>query len=321
MIGESIDLTGFTIGHTYSREAIARTGRVYVPTSSRDPHWSTGIVRFDNAVLLLVTLKKTEYTYQDSFDDDLFWWQSQNQQTQQSPVLEEMNSERSEPHLFVRVEAKAKGKARPFVYCGALSKPVMEGERPVTALFQVRSYVADATGDLANVYAWRHTGITPSSEIRRRALAMNDAIALGAIKPPVRQGRIKDSVTRRAIERHAMDKATAHYVSSGYSVTDTSATYPFDLLCERDGDIRRVEVKGTQSAGHSVDVTIAEVEQARLFPTDLFICHSLIVRVDIEANVVVVSGDEYRIIQHWDPAENSLSPLTFRHAVPMLPTT
>jgi hypothetical protein len=315
MIGESIDLAGFTIGHTYSREAIARTGQVYVPTSSRDPHWSTGIVRFDNAVLLLVTLKKTDYSYQDSFADDLFWWQSQTQQTQQSPVLKEISSERLVPHLFARVEAKAKGKAEPFVYCGALSRPVMKGEKPVTVLFQVSSFVTDASGDLAKVYAWRQSGVTPSTEVRRRALAMNDAIAIGAIKRPSRQGRIKDSVTRRAIERHAMDKATAHYVSAGYVVTDTSAAYPFDLLCERDDDVRRVEVKGTRSLGSAVDVTVAEVEQARLFPTDLFINHSLVVRAESEPNAITVTGDEYRVVQNWVPANESLSPLTFRHLV------
>ena len=44
-------------------------------------------MQFDNAVLLLVTLEKTDYTYQDSFDGDVFWWQSQNKQTQNAPVL------------------------------------------------------------------------------------------------------------------------------------------------------------------------------------------------------------------------------------------
>lgn len=317
MIGEIIDLAGFTIGHTYSREAIARTGRVYVPTSSRDPHWSTGIVRFDNAVLLLVTLKKAEYTYQDSFDGDLFWWQSQNQQTQQSSVIDEINSERLLPHLFVRVEAKARGKAQPFVYCGALSNPVMEGEKPVTVLFQVDSYANDATGDLATVYSWRQPGTAPSTEVRRRAMAMKDASSFDAISRRIsaRQGRINDPATRRAVERHAMDKATAHYMSSGYEVTDTSAAYPFDLLCERDDDVRRVEVKGTQSLGFSVDVTVAEVEQARLFPTDLFISHSLVVHVVSGSMARTVTGDEYRVVRNWFPTEESLSPLTFRHSV------
>lgn len=53
MQGESISVDEFVVGNTYSRETMASTGRVMGPLGPRDPHWSSGIVRFDNAVLLL----------------------------------------------------------------------------------------------------------------------------------------------------------------------------------------------------------------------------------------------------------------------------
>jgi len=55
---ESIVVRTFQLGRTYSRLEIARAGQVTEPAGSRDPHWSTGIVPFTNAVLLLVTLDK-----------------------------------------------------------------------------------------------------------------------------------------------------------------------------------------------------------------------------------------------------------------------
>src|SRR5690242_709878 len=139
MKGEAIALTEFRVGNAFTRGEIARAGGVREPQGSRDPHWSTGIVEFDNATLLLVTLEKDQddYQYEDHFDGQLFWWQSQNRQTPESRVIADLISGVRQAHLFVRIAAKEKGKAAPFVFCGQLSAPAAEGEHPVTCMFDV----------------------------------------------------------------------------------------------------------------------------------------------------------------------------------------
>jgi hypothetical protein len=128
---ESIFFENFQLGRTYSRQEIARVGRVTEPSGSRDPHWAMGIIPFSNAVLLLVTLDKAnkpDYAYEDRFDGPMPWWQSQNQQTQQAPVIKRIASGDEPVLLFTRTADRRKGRTLPFVYCGRLVNPAMEGE-------------------------------------------------------------------------------------------------------------------------------------------------------------------------------------------------
>src|SRR5579872_4105776 len=113
---QKVAVQNFTVGQPYSRPQIAATGRVSLPKNSRDPHWAQGIVTFANAVLLLVTLDKSDrpdYQYEDRFEGDWFWWQSQNSQTQSSPVIAKVLAGALEPHLFVRLRGKLKGQTQP----------------------------------------------------------------------------------------------------------------------------------------------------------------------------------------------------------------
>jgi len=53
--GEFFGLKGLMIGREYLTESVAEVGRVRLPQNSRD--W-TGVVEFDNCLLLFVTLEK-----------------------------------------------------------------------------------------------------------------------------------------------------------------------------------------------------------------------------------------------------------------------
>jgi hypothetical protein len=106
-------------------------------------------VRFANAVLLFVTLDKSnreDYKYEDRFEDEMFWWQSQNSQKQSAPTMRAILEERRPSHLFARTTEKRKSKTCPFVYCGRMTEPIAEGERPVTVLFgkRLRNHVSSA---------------------------------------------------------------------------------------------------------------------------------------------------------------------------------
>nr|WP_231120398.1 DUF3883 domain-containing protein [Lysobacter tabacisoli] len=296
------------VGGTYSREGIALVGGVTAPVGPRDPHWASGIVRFDNALLLLVTLVKPQ-TYRDYFDGPLFWWQSQTRQSQKSPVIRRLASGELPAHLFVRVREKVRGKTQPFVYCGQLSAPELEGELPVTALFEVVNYVPSATGALGEVYAWHPDSPPAAAEDERREAIVRRRGGGG-------QGRQSDTELRRALELYAMQHATAHYLEAGYEVEDTSANRPYDLECRREGVYRRVEVKATQSAGESVLLTIGEVNAARDpgSTTDLYILYGI--SVARELGRPVLSRGTVKLIEDWLPNDCDLSPTAFAYRTP-----
>ena len=56
-----------------------------------------------------------------------------------------------------------------------------------------------------------------------------------------------------------MRVATGHYKADGWTVEDTSANNPYDLLCARGDEVRYVEVKGTTGDGSVVGLTYNEV--------------------------------------------------------------
>lgn len=308
---QRVAVQNFTVGQSYSRPQIAATGKVSLPTNSRDPHWAQGIVTFANAVLLLVTLDKSDrqdYQYEDRFEGDWFWWQSQNSQTQSSPVIAKVLAGALEPHLFVRIRGKLKGQTQPFTYCGRLGDADPEGERPVTVRFSALDYVANANGSLREIYDWRPNGTLDTQGATREA-AIRSRRGRG-------QGYQADSEVNRATEVCAMRAADAHYTSLGFTVTDTHKHHPYDLRVTRSGESRRVEVKGTQGGGDSVELTYGEINAARTStePTDLFILHTItITNLD---GFVSGSGGVIKLLSDWKPLESDLRPTRFTYQVP-----
>lgn len=305
---ETIDLSPFRVGEGYSRKDVARLGGVAVPEAIYNSEWSEGIVEFKNAALLFGTFEKTEYQYRNEFEGSLFWWQTQNRQTQSSPLVVRIGDGSIPCFLFARVRAKTKGSVEPFVYCGALSRPEMEGARPVTCLFESLDYVEEATGPLAQIYGWRTEATTTAEEGQRRAAIKRKAIKGG-------QGALSDTELRVALELYGMTKAQDHYKAEGWIVEDTSKTNPYDLLCTRAGASRRVEVKATTTAGEQVLVTSGEVNSARdaSVETDLFIVRNI--QVTRDAGKRVLSGGEVQVISPWRPLDEHLSPTQFRYRV------
>ena len=99
-----------------------------------------GVVERPGVTLLFVTLEKKEkpeaHRYEDKFlSASEFHWQSQNRTKQDSDAgrrLQEHLANNIRVHLFVRAEAKVKGRTQPFVYCGPLSFERWEGDKPIT---------------------------------------------------------------------------------------------------------------------------------------------------------------------------------------------
>ena len=253
---------------------------------------------------------REEYAYNDYFDGDLFSWESQNRQNQESPLIKAIINEEMQPLLFVRINDRVRGVTQPFVYCGRLSYMAHAGGNPVEFWFVCVDYEKEPSGSLAAIYQWK------PSRLRLSRPVDIAAVSLPTIRRGRGQGRQLDPVRRRKIEEYAMQRAIAHYISLGYTVQDTSASKPYDLVCRLGGNERRVEVKGTIGEGLSVDVTAREVFAARRdgVRTDLFIVY--LIDFLAEDSLLSCSGGCIRLIPDWIPSDHDLEPVAYRYEVP-----
>ncbi|MFE4533490.1 protein NO VEIN domain-containing protein [Streptomyces scopuliridis] len=140
-----------------------------------------------------------------------------------------------------------------------------------------------------------------------------------APKTPKRRRRgsgfISDPKKRKAIELHAEDMAVAHYEQLGWTVERLGK--PYDLHCTRAGEERRVEVKGTTGAATSVDLTINEVEHARIpeHTVDLYVVSDI--KVDVRSADYATSEGRVLHLRDWSPAEEDLRPRSFEYRLPL----
>ncbi|GEM_PF-826437 len=156
-ISLDVDLRPFRIGAEYSRQDVALIGGLPVPGEIYGTPWADGILELENAVLLFVTLEKEgEASYLDVFDGTDFYWESQNRNSQSSPIIRRISGG-SPTYLFARMRAKARGasNAVPFVYCGKLDFVAMDGEHPVTCLFDAVDIESGRGDSLAELMQWR----------------------------------------------------------------------------------------------------------------------------------------------------------------------
>ncbi|MFJ9736389.1 DUF3883 domain-containing protein [Streptomyces sp. NPDC101171] len=141
----------------------------------------------------------------------------------------------------------------------------------------------------------------------------------GKKKPQRRRrgaGYISDPKKRKAIEEHAENLATDHYVAQGWEVEKLGK--PYDLRCTRAGEERHVEVKGTTGAATSVELTINEVLHARDkdHNVDLYVVSDI--KVDISTDDYTPSGGTVSHYTDWEPAEEDLRPRKYEYRLPDL---
>ncbi|WP_426497372.1 DUF3883 domain-containing protein [Streptomyces sp. D54] len=126
-------------------------------------------------------------------------------------------------------------------------------------------------------------------------------------------GFISDPAKRKAIEVYAENMAIAHYEELGWTVERLGK--PYDLHCTRDGEERRVEVKGTTGSAAQVLLTSNEVDHARnpQHTVDLYVVGDI--RIEGEGH----SASEGRVLhfKDWVPAEEDLKPRSFEYRLPL----
>jgi len=195
-IKSPIDLEGFRVGDAYSRQDVALRGGLPVPTDIYGTAWADGILELENAVLLFVTLEKEgEASYLDVFDATDFYWESQNRNSQTSPIIRRISGS-SPTHLFARLRAKFRGtsNAAPFVYCGKLEFVAMDGEHPVTCLFDAVDIGSGHGESLAEILQWRPSVSSDDFSARQMRLK-GDA---RKIMPPAIAQSVRRSISAAA---------------------------------------------------------------------------------------------------------------------------
>ena len=314
---QELQIENFQVGDAYTRKTVADTGGVPRPKQDRD--W-TGIVSFQNCVLLFVTLDKDGFEasnqYHDVFDvgGTIFYWDSQRRNTAETPAIARIID--GEPVIvFVRIVAKIRNKTQPFNYVGKLKLLDYQGEMPVQMVYEVCEHRVDAPSNLRAVYSWE-----PSDKRKLRSIEVGesaDARPRAKRRPSGSgQGRMLDPKKKKTIELRAMAIAEEYYEERGYGVTDTSKNSPFDLLCVKEQDERRVEVKGTTLKPRAVNVTANEVESAREpdTETDLFIVYDI--NVYKEADDYRAAEGEIKVLTNWIPEPEQLTPTQYVYHLP-----
>ena len=212
---EHLTLQPFQIGALYSRPDIASLGQVAPLVTRRE--W-TGIVEFMNCVVLFVTLDKSgrdaQYAYTDFFQEELFYWDSQAKQTQNSPVISKILDGAIEVVLFCRISEKQRSKTQPFVYCGSLLAEDYQDEQPVRIRFRSLNFARAVTSELDDIYDWE-TGSAPP--------------LLAIVQHEVGEG-IPDGITRQDLLEacQTFDEGVEHAFgpSTHYDVISAGKRYP-----------------------------------------------------------------------------------------------
>lgn len=126
-------------------------------------------------------------------------------------------------------------------------------------------------------------------------------------------GICMDPVLRRAIEQAAVDQATAHYAAKGYTVEDVGLTHSYDLRVTREGEVRHVEVKGSQAPITKIQLTRNEVSHAEDFDqTDLILVSEIPWSRGVDG--AVSTGEGFlALVPNWTPSRENLVPVTYEY--------
>ena len=146
----------------------------------------------------------------------------------------------------------------------------------------------------------------------------NDSVRLIDANELSGTGYEPDPKIRRVVELHAVAEASAFYKKSGYLVTEKGK--PYDLLCEKSGEVIHVEVKGSRNALEAIIMTTNEVGDARNanWRSDLFLVDSIVLELN-DDGVYGASGGRCRHANNWVPLEGNLTPTQYRYKLPPIP--
>ena len=306
----SLNLDLFKIGESYSRTQIRKIGLLPENPGPQE-NWG-GIVVLKNTILIFVTLDKAnankDHLYNDYFDDNDFFWESQNRNTINTSPVNRIISDDSN-YLFIRVVDKIKSKTSEFTFAGRISPVDFNHEtRPIQFQFEALDYQTQPNERLEKIYSWR-----PGINFAPTVVADPERPK----KRKTSQGFQRDQAKKDATEARAMEVAKDYYENQGFRVKDCSMQrgLGYDYLCIKAKEVIEVEVKGLTGNLVKVIITRNELNNAlnSINRTDLFIVYSINFETS-QRQVKGVNGITH-VLKGWKPQKKDLEPITFNYLI------
>lgn len=130
VLGENCNASPLVVGDYYSRKDLATLLKSPFIEKSQ-----SGVLQFDNCILLLVDLDKSK-EYGNRFEGDLFFMNFQNSSTQESKSVQRFK-DGDLTYLFVRKQRLIKNTTQPYEFKGQLVLESLQGEKPVSLLWRL----------------------------------------------------------------------------------------------------------------------------------------------------------------------------------------
>jgi hypothetical protein len=198
------------------------------------------------------------------------------------------------PRTFERATATAKKIEVNLIENVNLEELLEEGAIQLRAVYQMQSIGGDLTQELKDQISIEEA-IKPNRNNRSKA-----------------QGFGLTGPERKAVELQAMGVASSWFLEKGYSVFDTSATEPFDLLVEKDGSLIKVEVKGSTSQDiNSIMMTSNEISLHQ--EEQGFTALALVSQINlVKGAKPICNGGKLEVLLGWQIDEWTLEPTSYR---------
>jgi hypothetical protein len=165
----------------------------------------------------------------------------------------------------------------------------------------VRS-LREESGDSHPIYwGWAGTATRADSKAEKKAEEEIERAAGFQSNPKI----------RRAVELHAMEVVRTSFENKGYQVTDVSSGRPYDFLCTKGSVTKYVEVKGTQTGGHTVILTAGEVNFIRRNSPNCVLC--VVHGIQVGRSAPTASKGRIRTDDPFDLSIGMLNPISFMY--------
>lgn len=129
------------------------------------------------------------------------------------------------------------------------------------------------------------------------------------------QGYLADAKKKKLIEDCAMQIGFRKLKARGFKqIHDTSASEPYDFTAALHGRTYYIEVKGTQRAISTVELTSREVKNTtQRYPNTVLI---VVPHISIKNDIAQQVHDETLFLKPWKIDPSALAPTSYRYTVP-----
>lgn len=173
---------------------------------------------FETTLLFTNLNNRGQFTFNNFFEGDYFHWDTQNNQSIDTPRIAEIVNGRRQVLLFCRLDGSSTGRAKDFVYCGELEFFQHEpgSRRPAHIVFESLDYRDGSENEnLTELWDWAPgqvgTGLRMNQPSRRRQRSLkkpNETERLGLIVSRVGQGYYREKILKRWKRRCAVTECS-----------------------------------------------------------------------------------------------------------------